>query len=120
MQFALIVYETDADAAARSNPATVQQHMAPWFAYSKALAEAGIARGGAGLQTHADATTVKLRDGKRQVHDGPFADTKERLGGFFVIEVPNLDKALEWAARCPAAASGSVEVRPLLPPPPTA
>ena len=56
-----------------------------------------------------------MRGGKRQVQDGPYADTKEKLGGFFIIDVPDLDKALEWAARCPAASTGSVEVRPTLP-----
>jgi hypothetical protein len=64
------------------------------------------------------ATTVRLRGGQRQVQDGPFADTKELLGGLFLIDVPDLDAALVWAARCPAAATGSVEVRPQLPPPP--
>ena len=62
------------------------------------------------------ATTVRIRDGKRLVQDGPFADTKEQLGGYFVIEVPDLDAALEWAARAPSAACASVEVRPVLPP----
>lgn len=59
------------------------------------------------------ATTVRLRDGKRQVQDGPFAESKEQLGGYFIIEVPNLDVALEWAAQNPAATRGAVEVRPI-------
>ncbi|MBY0111848.1 MAG: YciI family protein [Phycisphaerales bacterium] len=118
MQYAVIVYETDRDLDQRSNPATAQQYMAAYIAYSKALSDAGIARGGAGLLPPSTATTVRLRDGKRHVQDGPFADTKERLGGFFLIEVPDLDTALAWAAKCPSASSGSVEVRPLLPPPP--
>ena len=70
--------------------------------------------GGAALQPPPTATTVRQRDGKRQVQDGPFAEVKEQLGGYYVVDVPNLDKALEWAARCPAASSGSVEVRPNL------
>jgi hypothetical protein len=70
--------------------------------------------GGAGLQPPPLATTVRLREGKRQVQDGPFADTKEQLGGYYVIEVPGLDQALDWAARCPSVSSGSVEVRPNL------
>ena len=109
MNYAIIVYESDAELSARDDPAR-----AP--AYSKALVDAGIARGGAGLEPPRAATTVRLRGGKRTVQDGPFADTKERLGGFFLIEVPDLDKALEWAARCPAAATGSLEVRPTLAP----
>jgi hypothetical protein len=59
-------------------------------------------------------TTLRQRDGKRQVQDGPYADTKEQLGGFYEIDVPDLDTALDWAARCPAAATGAVEVRPNL------
>jgi hypothetical protein len=58
---------------------------------------------------------VRLRDGKRRVQDGPFADTKEQLGGFIIMELPSLDAALDWAERCPAAATGAVEVRPLAP-----
>lgn len=60
------------------------------------------------------ATTVRLREGKRQLHDGPYADTDEQIGGYFVIEVANLDRAPEWAELCPAAASGAVEVCPLM------
>jgi hypothetical protein len=63
------------------------------------------------------ATTVRIRDGRRQVEDGPFADTKEQLGGYFVIEVPDLDTALDWAAKAPSALTASVEVRPVLPMP---
>jgi len=58
---------------------------------------------------------VRLKDGKRRVQDGPFADTKEQLGGFTILELPSLDEALEWAARCPAASTGAVEVRPVSP-----
>jgi hypothetical protein len=76
------------------------------------------ARGGAGLHAPAMATTVRLRGNERLVQDGPFTETKELLGGLFMIEAPDLDAALAWAARCPAAATGSVEVRPMLPPPP--
>ena len=68
---------------------------------------------GEALQPIATATTVRVRDGKRLVTDGPFAETKEQLGGFYLIDVPNLDDAVHWAARCPVAAGGSIEVRPL-------
>ena len=70
--------------------------------------------GGSGLQPPSVATTVRQRDDKRQVQDGPYADTKEQLGGYYEIEVADLDTALDWAARCPAAATGAVEVRPNL------
>ena len=119
MQFAIVVYETDSDLAAREDPTRVKDYWAAYTAYSTALREAGVARGGAGLQPPTTATSVRLKAGKRQIQDGPFIDAKERLAGFFVIEVPSLDKALEWAARCPAAAmEGGVEVRPCIPPPP--
>ena len=82
--------------------------------FGEALQAAGVFVGGAGLESPQAATTVSVRDGKRQVHDGPYAETKEFLAGFAIIDVPNLDVALEWAARHPAAGHSSVEVRPLL------
>src|SRR5262245_16432020 len=83
-------------------------------AYLAALQEAGILVGGAVLESPQTATTVSVRDGKRQVHDGPYAETKEFLAGFAIIDVPNLDAALEWASRHPAAIHSSVEIRPLV------
>lgn len=71
--------------------------------------------GGAALQPSQTATTVRLQNAQRNVQDSPFADTKEQLGGFFLIDVPALDAALDWAARCPAASNCAVETRPLLP-----
>src|SRR5439155_11553591 len=88
-------------------------YIGAWRAYHRALVEAGIHAGGDPLQAPETATTVQMRAGRRQVQDGPFADTKEQLGGFTILECPSLDVALEWAARCPAAASGAVEVRPI-------
>jgi hypothetical protein len=83
------------------------------MAYGQALRAAGVFVAGAGLESAQTATVVSVRNGKRQVHDGPYAETKEFLGGFVIIDVPNLDAALEWAARNPAAADAFVEVRPL-------
>ncbi len=120
MKYAILVYETPAEVAAREHPEKSGPYWAAYIAYSQALADAGVAAGGAGLQPPSVATTVRLRNGRRQVQDGPFADTKELLGGFFLIDVPDLAAALEWAARCPSSATGAVEVRPLLPPPPNA
>jgi len=85
-----------------------------WNAYTKAMLDAGVMRGGNALKPGFMATTVRLRDGTRDVHDGPYADSKEELGGYFVIDVPDLDEALKWAARNPAASSGAVEVRPII------
>lgn len=82
------------------------------------MAQAGVIVKGDGLQGPHAATTLRIRDSKREVKDGPFADTKERLGRYFVIEVANLDAALDRAARAPSALSASVEVRPVLPPMP--
>jgi hypothetical protein len=88
-------------------------YIAAGMAYGEALRAAGVFVGGAGLRSPQTATTVSVRDGKRHVHDGPYAETKEFLGGFAIIDVPNLDAALEWAARHPAASESSIEVRPL-------
>ena len=108
MQFMLMFYETPEDMAA----AGTTPHTAAWMAYVSAVQQSGISRGGEGLQPPAAATTLRIRGDKRQVLDGPFADTKEQLGGFFIIDMPDLDTALEWAARAPCAATGGVEVRP--------
>lgn len=116
MNFTILMYESEADFACRTNPEKSAAYVARWIAYTKAVKEAGIWVAGAGLQPGHAGTTVKLKAGKRQVQDGPYADTKEQLGGFCIIDVPSLDAALDWAARCPAAANGAVEVRPTLPP----
>lgn len=82
-------------------------------AYGEALRAAGVFVAGAGLEPPQHATTVSVRDGKRQVQDGPYAESKEFLAGFVIIDVPHLDAALEWAARHPSAAHSGIEVRPL-------
>ena len=116
MQYMILSFESNADIAARTDRERVAEYLGGWKAYTEALRKAGILVAGAGLEPVHTATTVRVRDGKRQVQDGPFADTKEQLGGYYIVDVPDLDKALEWAARCPAAVNGSVEVRPVLPP----
>lgn len=85
-----------------------------WGAYTQALIDAGVLVGGEALHPSSSATTLRVHSDGRDVQDGPYAATKEQLGGFYVIDVPNLDAALEWAARNPAAASGAVEVRPVI------
>lgn len=87
-----------------------------WGAYTRALIEAGVLVGGAALHPSEAAVTLRLPDGRRDLHDGPYADTKEQLGGFYIVDVPDLDAALEWASRNPAAALGAVEVRPVFGP----
>jgi hypothetical protein len=114
MNYMLLVAETQADFDKRSDPARAATLGEAWKVYSDALRKAGVFVRGSGLQPPQTATTVRVRDGKRQVQDGPFAESKELIGSVVVIDVSGLDEALEWAARCPVAAWGAVEVRPIL------
>ena len=90
-----------------------ERWLGTYRAYMQAMVEAGVLKHSNGLQPTATATTVRIRDGKTQVLDGPYADSKEQLGGFHLIEVADLDGALAWAARSPTALHGIVEVRPV-------
>lgn len=117
MQFMLILTEPATESAKRDQPEHAAAYWGGWNAYIGAMAQAGIVVNGDGLHLPHTATTVRVRDGKRIVEDGPYADTKEQLGGYFIIEVPDLDTALEWAARAPSASTAAVEVRPVMPPP---
>ena len=114
MQFALLIFESPEAFATRKAPES-NPYLGAWRAYYKTIVEAGIYVGGEPLEVPETGTTVRLIEGKRQVQDGPFADTKEQLAGFMILELPSLDAALDWAARCPAASLGAVEVRPLAP-----
>ena len=114
MQFALLIYHSPEEFDMRKNDYN-HPHLGAWRAYYKALVEANVYIGGDALEVVETATTVRLREGKRRVQDGPYADTKEQLGGFIILELPSIDAALEWAARCPGASLGAVEVRPLAP-----
>lgn len=109
MKYILLVHVPKSSLERPPDPTAV----AAGRAYGEALHAAGIFVAGVGLGSPDNATIVSVRDGKRQVHDGPYAETKEFLGGFVVIDVPDLDTALEWAARNPSAATGAVEVMPL-------
>ncbi|MCB1613363.1 MAG: YciI family protein [Lysobacterales bacterium] len=114
MQFMLIFQEPAETFAQRHHPEHSQAYWGAWNAYIGAMSQAGIVVSGNGLQPPHTGTQVQIRDGKRIIHDGPYADTKEMLGGYFIIDVPSLDEALEWAARSPNAATGTTEVRPVL------
>lgn len=116
MHYMLLLNETSNDLAKRDDPAQAGGYWGGWNAFIGAMAQAGVIVKGDGLHGPHSATTVRLRDGARLVQDGPFADTKEQLGGYFVIDVPDLDAALDWAAQAPCARTASVEVRPVLPP----
>ena len=112
MQYLLMLY-ADESAWSKMTPEQQQQGYAAYRAYREALASAGVLAGSNRLRPADTATTVRTANGKLQVLDGPFIDSKESLGGYFLIDVPDLDAALSWAARCPAASHGSVEVRPV-------
>jgi hypothetical protein len=89
--------------------------VAPYGAYTEALKNAGVYTGAERLRPVEMAATVRVNDGKTEVLNGPYAETKEQLGGYFMIDVPDLDAAISWAARCPGASHGIVEVRPVWP-----
>jgi hypothetical protein len=118
MEYMLIFMTSPEDRARAQDEGTAPAYHGAWMAYVQAIYQAGIVRAGHGLQAPHTATTVRVRGEQRQVQDGPFADTKEQLGGYFVIDVADKDAALEWAARAPCAATGGVEVRPVMPVPP--
>ena len=113
MQYALLIYG-DESAAANVSPADTQQVMDDYWKYEAWLAEKGNKLGGEALHDTSQATTVRVRDGKTVTTDGPFAETKEQLGGFYLVEAADLDGAIEAAAKCPGSAQGSVEVRPVM------
>ncbi len=112
MQYLLLIYSEE-DGWGKLTPEQQQQGMAAYEAFSEALTKSGALKGSNRLAPTRAATTVRVSDGKQQVLDGPYADSKEQLGGFFLIDVPDLDSAISWAARCPGASHGIVEVRPL-------
>ena len=112
MQYMLLIFGNEAGMQAASKAETGQM-MAAYGAYTEAMKKAGIMVAGDRLQPSAAATTVRVADGKTKVLNGPYAETKEQLGGYYIIEAPDLDAALSWAARCPGASHGTIEVRPI-------
>ena len=113
MQYMLLLYSAD-DAGPTPGSPEHAAEMQEWFAYTEALGKAGALVSGEPLQGKETATTVRIRDGETITTDGPFAETKEILGGYYLIDVDDLDSAMEWAAKIPLAPYGSVEVRPLM------
>ena len=112
MQYLLLIYDAEKNIAAMSE-AERARLMADYNTFSAELAQSGKLVGGNRLHDVAKATTVRVREGKPQLTDGPFAETREQLGGYYLIEAKNLDEATAIAARIPSAAIGSIEVRPL-------
>ncbi len=118
MQYALLIYEPEAESypggeTGQAWKAIVEAHNA----YGQEMGAAGVIVGGAGLKSPDTATTVRVTPQGRTVHDGPFAETREQLGGLYMIDVPDLDAAIEWAKKLPIAKTGSIEIRPMLTPP---
>lgn len=114
MQYLLLLYANEGGWNQLSK-AEQEKAAAAYAAYTQALRKEGVLQGSNRLQPVASATTVRVANGKSQVLDGPYADSKEQLGGYYLIDVPDLDAALSWAARCPASGHGVVEVRPVWP-----
>ena len=113
MEFMLVYLEPTENFAQRNDAVAGPPRMAAWSAYMGAMGAAGVMRSGNALQPPHTATTVRMRDGKRLVQDGPYADTREHLGGYVIVDVPTLDDALVWASRAPCNASGATQVIPV-------
>jgi hypothetical protein len=112
MQYLLMLY-ADETGWSKMTKTQQQQGVAAYAAYTEALKKAGVWKGSNRLQPISAATTVRVTDGKSQVLDGPYIDSKEQLGGYYLIDVPDLDSAISWASRCPGASHGTIEVRPV-------
>jgi len=114
VKYALLIYENP-EAFTQREQAGDTEYYGAWRAYYRSMVDAGVYVGGEPLHAPETGTTVRQRDGRKQIQDGPYANTKEQLAGFIVLELPSLDAALDWASRCPTTAIGAVEVRPLAP-----
>jgi hypothetical protein len=112
MQYLLLIYGNEAGMQSATKAQT-EQMIAAYGAYTEAMKTAGVVVGANRLKPSGSASTVRVADGKTKVLDGPYAETKEQLGGYYLIDVPDLDAALSWAARCPGAGVGTIEVRPV-------
>ena len=113
MKYMLSIF-TDERAFADATPEQIRETMAAYRAFGQEVEDGGIYLAGEGLQPTATATSVQVRDGERIVSDGPFAETKEELGGFYLLECKDLDEAIAWAAKIPGAQVGTIEVRPVM------
>lgn len=114
MKVLLLANEAPEDFALRDNKEKFDAYMGEWYAYHEDLVKKGVHLDSAALEPPSSATVVSVRDGVRKVEDGPFPDAKEQLGGFFVLDAPDLDAAAELAAGCPAAKNGFVDVRAIM------
>ena len=112
MKYLLMIYASEASETP-TPPDDTGKLMQAYGAYTEALVKAGAMQAGERLRPTADATSVRVRHGKTEVLNGPYAETREQLGGYYLIDVADLDAALSWAARCPGSSQGTVEVRPI-------
>jgi hypothetical protein len=112
MHYLPMIYR-DEKAMVAATEANGGKILAAYGAYAEAMGKAGVLQGGNRLRPTSASTTVRISDGKTTVLDGPYIETKEQLGGYFLIDVPDLDAALSWAERCPGASTGVIEVRPI-------
>ncbi|MDE3195081.1 MAG: YciI family protein [Acidobacteriota bacterium] len=117
MQYLLMIYGEEA-AATKLTPEQMQAMYGRYVALTNEMKEKGVYIGGNPLQPTATATSVRVRDGQAAITDGPFAETKEQLAGYYLVDCKDLDEALDYAARIPGAALGTIEVRPVRPMPP--
>jgi hypothetical protein len=112
MRYLLLIYGPEWDAS-QLTPEQVQASMDEWTDYTADLLKRGLSEGGEALESISTATTVRVRDGETITTDGPFAETNEVLGGYYVLNCKDLDEAIEVAAQCPGARNGSIELRPI-------
>ncbi len=115
MKYACLIYSDENDKTTSPDPGMpgFEEMMGGYMAFSEAVEQAGVWVGGEPLETTDTATSVRVRDGEILATDGPFAETKEQLGGFYILDCETLDDAIKWAAQIPHAAAGTVEVRPI-------
>jgi hypothetical protein len=111
MQYLLLIYENEAEMAKRANKDGTM--MSDYLEFTQSIVKSGNMRAGDALQATSTATTVRVREGKTLTTDGPFAETREQLGGYYLVEAKDLDEAIKIAARVPGARYGSIEVRPV-------
>lgn len=113
MHYLLMIY-TDEQIESSMSPAEQETYMGAYYAFTEEVRNAGLLQGGEALHPTAMATTVRVRDGKISTTDGPFAETKEQLGGYYLLDCKDLDEAIAYAAKIPGAQHGSIEVRPIM------
>lgn len=112
MRYVLLIYSEEP--TGQPSQEEMDASLKEWWAYDQEIKSSGVHLSSDALQMTPTATSVKVKDGERVVTDGPFAETREALGGFYLIDVPDLDTALDWAAKCPGAKYGTMEVRPVM------